>query len=118
MSTATDLIMIRAGISYRQLDYWVNKGWVEPRYRHRNGDPADRGKSGYVRDFTDHEAQVIVHMGRLTAAGVRPDAAAKAARSMVNAGLEQAVLGRGVIVALDGERSTCVAEVEMRGARS
>lgn len=101
MSTATDLLLIRAGVTYRQVDHWVRQGWVEPRFWRKGGDRADEGKSGYVRDFTDHEQQVIIAMGRLTGAGIRAEVAARVARSMVDQGHWTVRLERGVVITLE-----------------
>lgn len=100
MSTETDLLLIAAGITYRQLDYWVRKGWVEPRFWRRNGERVGVAKSGYRRDFTDQEARVVIRMGHLTRGGVRADVAAVAARSMVDRDEDTARLDGGVTVQL------------------
>lgn len=106
MSTLLDLLMIRAGVSYRQVDYWVRQGWIEPRFRSRKDDSQQDGGTGYVRDFEDHEQRVLIAMGRLVNAGLKPEVAAIAARSMVDRDEPWARLERGVIVALEGESNS------------
>lgn len=70
-STAAD----RAGITYRQLDHWIRKGYI-------NG--ALPG-SGNPRTINGHEADVVRDMAALVRAGFRPDVAARIARQALEA---------------------------------
>jgi hypothetical protein len=67
---ATDLTAL--GVTYRQVDYWCRRGFLRP----TNPGPG----SGTVRVFLPAEYEVAVFMARAVAAGVSPDAAARAAR--------------------------------------
>jgi hypothetical protein len=57
-----------AGITYRQLDYWIRCGWVETENERRTG-------SGYARTFTRAEAERVALMAELANAGIAPGAA-------------------------------------------
>lgn len=83
MSTRVDLLLARAGISYRQLDYWCRCGYINERFQRRNGEAVEAGKSGYRRDLDADEEQVLLRMARLVNAGMQPDVAARLARSVV-----------------------------------
>ncbi len=86
-----DQILARCpGITYRQLDTWVTKGWLNP--DERNPGP------GHARRFTGDEARVAIVMGRLVAAGLKPDAAHRVARG-------QWELAPGITVLVDREDS-------------
>ena len=78
-----------AGISYRQLDHWIRRGWVIP-------DGEASPGSGFPREWTDAEALVVRVMGRLVRAGLPPHMAHEIARS------RQSVyeIGPGVLVTL------------------
>jgi len=67
---ATDMTAL--GLTYRQLDYWCRKGYL----RVLNPDPG----SGARRLFPPGEYELLATMAQYVAAGVSPDAAAKAAR--------------------------------------
>lgn len=98
MSTATDLLLTRAGdISYRQLDYWVRKGYVQPRT------PAIG--SGSRRDYGADEERVLKVMGRLVnTVGMEPRAAAQIARSATyEDGCGYVRLGSGLLLKIYGE---------------
>ena len=82
-------VMQLAGISYRQLHYWVQAGyltctsWAK---RVRNGEitgvqPLLTGGSGSMFMFEQAEVDVAVAMARMVRAGIRPDAAHRAARN-------------------------------------
>lgn len=79
----------RAGITYRQLDWWTREGLVAP-----SGlapDPADGRSeatpgSGYARVWAPDEVEVIERMARLVNAGLRPATAAVAARGVTEIG--------------------------------
>ena len=61
----------RIGVSYRQVDFWVSKGYLRPE---------NETGSGIPREFSSSEIQVAVVMARLVAAGVRPSEAHLIAR--------------------------------------
>lgn len=65
----------QASISYRQLDFWVRKGYIKER--------SPGGGSGFLRDFTDDEVAITVKMARLIKIGFKPGPAAEYARLMV-----------------------------------
>jgi DNA-binding transcriptional MerR regulator len=54
----------RAGITYRQLDYWIRNGLIKP------VDPTPG--HGVPRYFRAPEARIAVTMGHLVAAGMDP----------------------------------------------
>ena len=60
-----------AGISYRQLDFWVRRGYLRP---------VHVGGSGTYRQWPDEEVRVAKEMARLVVAGVSPALAARVAR--------------------------------------
>lgn len=66
----------RAGITYRQIDFWIRSGYVH----------VDGHGSGNKREVDDLEASVVRDMAALVRAGFRAEAAAHVAR----AGLEGA----------------------------
>jgi DNA-binding transcriptional MerR regulator len=68
MSTATI-----DGASYRQLDYWVRRGYLRP-------EEATPG-TGYARTWAPSELRVAARMARLVAAGLTLAAAEKVARA-------------------------------------
>lgn len=61
-----------AGISYRQLDWWVRKGYLYPTR------PAEG--SGYRREWPESEVAVAKEMVRLVAAQIPPALAVEIAR--------------------------------------
>jgi hypothetical protein len=67
-----------AGITYRQLHYWVRKGYVFP----ENRDEADG--SGVSFEFSDHEAAIVRLMGLMCEHGHRPAEASWVARTAVD----------------------------------
>lgn len=70
--TTTDLAL-PDGISYRQLDYWVRRGYLRP-------GNADLGP-GFRRTWDDDERRVATLMARLVRAGVSVEAAHRVARA-------------------------------------
>ena len=79
------------GVSRRQLEYWVEMGWVSS---------ADPPSQGHPRVFTDTEKRVLALMVRLTAAGLPARRASRLARQAVTvlapAGVAQVMLGPGL----------------------
>lgn len=69
--TAPDLI--RVGLTYRQVDWWATKGWLQP----ENGANPGTGSS---RRFPHSELRVARLMVALTDAGIEPATAARLAR--------------------------------------
>lgn len=61
------------GISYRQLDHWIRLGLLKPLHL--------GGGSGNAREWTRAELNVARTMGRLVAAGLKPEPASRVARS-------------------------------------
>lgn len=89
----------RAGITYRQLDFWVRSGLVHPHTAFTGSasaisdaelaalpeqwrTPAAPG-SGTIRQFTDQEAAVIAQMAALVRAGLEHRPAVAMARQLV-----------------------------------
>lgn len=70
-ATYPDLLAL--GLTYRQINYWAKRDWLR----------ADdvRPGSGRARTYPASELEVAATMRRLTAAGVTPEAAHRAARS-------------------------------------
>jgi DNA-binding transcriptional MerR regulator len=71
--TSADLLARVPGLTYRQLDHWCSRGYIQP-------DKAHPG-SGRQRQFGADEVRVIRAMHELVANGVLPAAAARLARS-------------------------------------
>lgn len=90
----------RAGITYRQLSHWTERGWLHTdgctkTETHPRCYCADVG-SGNRRDYVGDEIRVAVRMGALTRAWVAASFAASVARSMVDQQLDIChVTGRG-----------------------
>lgn len=77
MIGSKDLVQ-EAGVSYRQLHYWVHAGYVIP-------EPRNEGDgSGVPMLFSDHEAAIARLMGLLCEHGHRPEEAAWVARTAVD----------------------------------
>jgi hypothetical protein len=73
-------VLKRAGITYRQLDYWIGNGWIQP-----SREPSKRGSigSGVPRIWPDDEIRVAIIMGRIVNAGLAPAVAAVVARRII-----------------------------------
>lgn len=56
----------RAGVSYRQLDFWARRGWIG----FEGG-----GGTGRSREFTSVQVDHIIRMSRLVKAGMYPNKA-------------------------------------------
>lgn len=67
-----------AGISYRQLDYWITSGYV----RLADANPG----SGVQRELPSSQVAILVRMADLVRGGVAPEAAAKLARDLRSKG--------------------------------
>lgn len=70
----------RAGITYRQFDFWVRRGWIKVETPEGEG-------SGRPRLVQWHEVEVLRLMGALVAAGVEPEVAAGVARRLRATGM-------------------------------
>lgn len=57
-----------AGVTYRQLDYWVRAGYVKAKPGHQG--------SGHLREFSYVQSQQCAWMARLVKAGFTVDKAA------------------------------------------
>jgi hypothetical protein len=58
-------------ISYRQLDFWIRQGYLQPE---------GGGRSGIARQWSEEEIAVLDRMISLVEEGYRPSAAARLAR--------------------------------------
>jgi hypothetical protein len=82
--------MLTAGLSPRQLEYWVGRGYLRP-------ETASPG-TGFPRRWPPTEQQIAHLMVRLTHAGLIPGVAASAARVAIEHGLTEIVLSDGIVV--------------------
>lgn len=62
------------GLTYRQLDHWLNRGFIRARDPHPG--------SGVARSLTPGEVKVLQTMYLLVQAGFAPDRAARLARTL------------------------------------
>jgi hypothetical protein len=96
VSTRQDIILANTSVTYRQLDWWCRKGYLQGRYISAH-DGSDRdGGTGTRRDFTNEEMQVAIRMARLVDRGFTPSAAARVARASVEAASGYVYLGQGL----------------------
>lgn len=86
MNVLNSVAMADAGLTYRQLDYWTNKGYL---YSTNSG-----CGSGHERHWPDSELRVAATMRRLVEAGLT----VKAAHTVARGGSE---LAPGVRVLVD-----------------
>lgn len=100
MSIKAPALILRAGITYRQLDYWTRRGYIVAL-------PPVGGqqKSGVPRIWTDREASVCVLLARLVRAGIEADRAAIVARLALREPSEDGTypLGPGVTITISAE---------------
>lgn len=66
-------VLATTGATYRQLDFWVRRGYLKP----RNATPG----SGFPRRWPTEEVTVAAAMTQLVAAGLTVEAAHHAARN-------------------------------------
>ena len=78
--SSTDLAT-RAGLSYRQLDYWTRVGYLTPIN-------PDQG-CGTVRYYPRSEVPAATLIGRLVSAGLTPQVARLHARELLDTGTTQ-----------------------------
>lgn len=71
MTTSAELIE-EVGITYRQLDYWIRSGYVDPKGDHNPG-------SGNRREFDDTEVEYVRTLALLAKTGMRIESAANLA---------------------------------------
>jgi hypothetical protein len=96
----------KAGITYRQIDYWIRTGRIHPAgwKKTRNNVPhfyANRewtGGSGTSTRIDEDELGVLLHMALLTKAGLAVQQAHDAARYMMENHSDYAPLGHGVVI--------------------
>ncbi len=84
--------MLRAGLSYRQLDHWTTRGWLKVVGDAKPG-------TGNARSWLVGEDRVAGIMVRLTDAGIKPDVAEQIARGHHE-------IGPGIVVMVDGMDGT------------
>lgn len=65
------------GLTYRQLDHWITKGYIRPV-------PGSRRGYGFQRSLSPKEVRVLRTMFELVQDGVNPEQAVKMARRHVN----------------------------------
>lgn len=82
-----------AGITYRQLDFWIRSRYVRP--------VLEAPGSGTARTFTDAEADVVKRMGLLTRLGLHVSCAHRIARSWAEHPTWPVHLGEGVTLRMD-----------------
>jgi hypothetical protein len=73
--TSAEILAANPRLTYRQLDHWCRKGWIQP-------DVACPG-SGKPRTFPAAEVRVLKRMALLVARGTVPSVAAGRARAEV-----------------------------------
>lgn len=96
MSEATEVTseqMLATGMNYRQLDYWVTKGYLRPTEKSPG--------SGNQRRFPHREYDVAQLMVRLRIVGVELRPAARLARDAIEAGQDRIVLGDGLVISVE-----------------
>jgi hypothetical protein len=83
------------GITYRQLDHWVTRGYLRPE---------NKPGSGYGREFSESEIEIAKLMAKLVHAGFRAEKAAKTARYVLAEGLTRLRLADDIILVLSEPR--------------
>lgn len=91
MSTAIPDLAGEFGVSFRQLDYWIRKGYLHTA-------PNEKTGSGYHRIMEDSEVQVAHYMVRLINSGFTVNAAALIARRLVLEDTRETILPDGVVI--------------------
>ena len=74
-------LTIRAGISYRQLDWWTKTGLIRA--------TDDRPGSGIPRRYSEPQARLAVTMAALVREGVDPRAARRLAGKLARRGVAE-----------------------------
>lgn len=81
-------LTIKAGITYRQLDFWTRSGLLQadrptvPDIRQQHGSVG----SGYPRTYSTEQARICIAMARLVRAGINPREARPMAEQMLRTG--------------------------------
>lgn len=88
---STAFVVEHTGVSVRQLNYWIGKGFV------RDG---LQGGSGSSREFTPHDFELITALTHLAALGARDGWLARASDAMRAARVHEA--GERLVLLLDG----------------
>lgn len=83
----------RAGITYRQFDYWATKGWL-PGVLPVVG-------TGHKRTLADEQSRHLIVMAELVHGGVHPESATKIATALVAA--KTVMLGPSITITLHDE---------------
>lgn len=83
----TDVIQ-RAGVTYRQADFWIRNGHIEV--------VGGGAGSGHIRVLDQRNATLLVLMGRLTRAGLSVVIAAAVAAAMLDDPGQPIELGEGL----------------------
>lgn len=86
-------VMAEAGITYRQLDFWVRAGYVQ-------GERLTSRGSGQPRRWTDDERDYVVTLARLVHAGIPLSVAATALATTSTLPVE-INLGHGVTLRIE-----------------
>lgn len=73
--TSAQLLAYVPGMTYRQLDHWVSRGYLKPDNPHPG--------NGVARSFRAVEARIAAEMFRLVRSGTLPAVAAVVAREEV-----------------------------------
>lgn len=94
--TPLEVVLEEAGVSYRQLDYWVRRGYLRP-------EDALPG-SGHSRAWSAHEIAVAREMKRLCDAGLSAELAARVAREFVD-GESLIELAPGLTLDIEGDNA-------------
>lgn len=70
------LLAVCPGLTYRMLDFWCTKNYLHP--------DAKAHGPGHSRIFSDAEVRVARTMATLVSIGMKPEAAARAARAALS----------------------------------
>lgn len=73
--TVAEILASLPGLTYRQLDHWLTKGYLRA-----------SGRQGRLRTLSPREVRVLRLMFQLVDAGVSPEQAVKMARSHIRTG--------------------------------
>lgn len=93
----------RAGITYRQADYWRTHGWIDTEYRTRCGRPVDTegtgfSGSGYTSFIHLTEVRHLLRMTAMVKRGLNPNVAADLSDRLGSDGIVE--LGGGLYLGL------------------
>lgn len=88
---STAALTRETGVTYRQLNYWIEQGFF-------HAIEEDHPGSGVRRYFSGTEAAIARLMARMVMVGFAPPAAAEIARSMIENHLSTRSLGHGLVL--------------------